>query len=226
MADFSRLTIQSQNLSNIDTVGYKRQVALTSGFDARLGELSSVDGRDYQTTTVSDVRPGVLKQTGRALDLALDGDGFFSVRTASGVRYTRRGDFTVAAGGRLVTAQGDVVLAGGGDLVLPNSDVRVDSEGKVYDGDRQLGQIDVVQFDDPRKLQYVGDAQFEAAAASPTTDRTVTQVRSGYLEASNVQPAHEMTALMGISRQVELTRGVLTSRDEMLDSAINTLAQF
>jgi len=227
LADFARLATQSLNLSNVDTVGYKRQLAVTSSFDARLDNvLPSGDTSMAATTTLTDPRAGALKQTGRPLDLSLDGDGFFGVRTASGIRYTRRGDFAVEASGRLVTAAGDAVLAGGGDVVLPGTAVTVDRDGKIFDGDRQLTQLDIVQFADPGRLQYVGGGLFDAAGQAPLATVTATRVRSGALEASNVQPAHEMIGLLEVSREVQLTRSVLTARDEMLDSAANTLAQF
>jgi len=224
-ADFSRLSVQSQNLSNVDTYGYKRQVPVTTAFDARFDRIQPGD-ESVVSSSVSDVRAGVFKQTGRSLDLALDGDGYFSVQTQAGVRFTRRGDFSMEATGRLVTSSGDAVLAGGGEIVLPNAAVTIDRDGKIFDGDRQVAQLDIAHFADARRLQYVGNAQFDAAGQSPSGDRSVTRVHSGALETSNVQPAHEMIALLEVSRQIELTRNVLTARDEMLDSATNTLAQF
>ncbi len=227
LADFARLSVQSQNLANVDTVGYKRQVSVTTGFDARLDSVQQIDDVSLASTSLTDVQAGVLKGTTRPLDLALDGDGFFSVRTSSGVRYTRRGDFSLDATGRLVNSAGDPVLGGGGELVLPNMAVTIDSTGKIFDSNQQpLGQLDIAQFSDPKRLRYLGAGQFDAAGQAPTGEVTATRVRSGYLEASNVQPAHEMIGLMDVSRQFQLTKSVLTARDEMLDSAANTLAQF
>lgn len=225
--DFSRLSVESQNLSNLDTPGYKRQVPVTAAFDARLDELLTTGGEAVSASTETDVRSGALKSTGRSLDLALDGDGFFTVDTSSGIRYTRRGDFSVEATGRLVTASGEPVLGGGSEIILPNGSVTIDRDGKIFDANQQqLAQIDVVHFAYPQHLRYVGEGEFDAAGQAPTSDRSVTRVRSGYLESSNVQPAHEMIGLLEVSRQVQLTRSVLTARDEMLDSAANTLAQF
>lgn len=225
--DFSRLSVASQNLSNIDTPGYKRQVPLTSAFDARLEQLLLSGDVSPSDAAFTDVQAGVLKTTGRPLDLALDGDGYFTVDTGAGVRYTRRGDFNVDANGRLVTSTGEAVLGGGGEIVLPSGSVTVDRDGKIYDSDqKQLAQIDVVHFADPKRLQYAGNGEFEAAGQSPSGDLSATRVHSGSIEASNVQPAHEMISLMEVQRQVQLARNVLTARDQMLDSAANTLAQF
>lgn len=226
LVDLSRIGDFSQNLANIATPGYRRQVPVTAEFDARYNDLSFVSGIDPATMTVSDIRSAGIHHTGRPLDLALDGDGFFVVSSADGARFTRRGDFALDGQGRLVDGQGNPVLAGGKPVQVTGSDLTLDTAGNISSGGKPVGRLDIAQFADPSRLAYVGNGLFEAGGELPSRDNGTTPIRQGYLESSNVNPAHEMVGILETSRHIEMTRTVLVAYDEMLDSATNTLAQF
>lgn len=225
LVDLSRISDYSQNLANITTSGYRRQVPLTGPFDARFNDISTVSGVDPATITVSDVRSAGLHHTGRNFDLALDGDGFFVLNTTAGARYTRRGDFSLDGQGRLVSAAGDPVMAGGKPVLISGNDISVDAGGNVSSGGSAIGHLDIAQFADPQRLVYAGNGLFEGGGQEPSRGSGSTPVRQGYLDSSNVNPAHEMVGILETSRHIEMTRTMLVAYDELLDSA-NSLAQF
>lgn len=226
VADFERVSTHAQNLSNLQTTGYKRQVPVSAAFDASLGEMPWSAEALRSSATRTDVQPGALRKTARPLDLALEGDGYFSVRTPHGLRFTRRGDFSIDPSGHLVDPNGNTVQADGGDLVLSSSNITIDRSGVIFDASERVGALDIAKFEHPENLGYDGAGYFNAGSQTPDLSKSAVNVRSGFLEASNVDAAHEMIGLLEASRRVEMTRNVLTARDQMLDGAINTLASF
>ena len=124
-----RLEIISNNLANINTVGFKKTTNRFLAFG--LPELQKEDNATAspsdrsqasvfwnQLITQTDFSNGVLKESGNNFDLAITGNGFFCVQTPEGIRYTRRGDFTVSPEGLLVTQQGWPVLSEGGEIMV------------------------------------------------------------------------------------------------------------
>lgn len=227
--DLQRLNTVSQNIANVATVGYRRQVPVSLEFSALLaaaGTDSKADREQSLVYSATDNRAGSLKSTGRPLDIALEGDGFLNIKTDAGVRYTRRGDLHLDGSGRLVTSAGDAVLSGGGEVRLLNAQVTINNLGEIRANDHLVGRLDITEFGDAKHLAYQGQGLFSAESAEPVTHVSRTQVRQGFLENSNVDQLAETTYMMETSRHFELCRNAITAYDEMLDSAINTLAQF
>ena len=122
--DQVRLQAIANNVDNVRTLGYKREVSAARPFVDHLrdqGEAAAASRTSPaagDVTVLSDMRPGTLQFTGQSLDLALAGEGLFEIQTASGLAYTRQGNFHLDARGRLVTAQGDAVMGKRGEIVL------------------------------------------------------------------------------------------------------------
>ncbi|TAM10064.1 MAG: flagellar hook-basal body protein [Nevskiaceae bacterium] len=226
LSDLRRIDIYSQNLANLDTVGYRRQVPVTVPFDTRLTALSEASSTNPATSSLSDNSLGPLRHTGNPLDLALAGSGYFVVETPGGVQYTRRGDFTIDAQGRLVSGHGFPVMGDGAEIRLPNSNFTVESDGSLVSDGTKIAKLDIARFDDPSILTYIGGGMFEAPGATPSRDPGVTPVKQGFLEDSNVSPAQEMVGLMETTRHLQMERNMLMAYDGLLNSAINTLAVF
>ncbi len=131
----------ASDIANIGTAGYKgerqaRAVAERSSFDATLETAidTTFGGRRL------DARDGAIASTGRPLDLAVDGPGFFVVTTPGGDRYTRNGHFTLDSSRRLVTEEGLLVKGVGGPITLGNDgEIRVDADGTVWTGVTRVG---------------------------------------------------------------------------------------
>jgi flagellar basal-body rod protein FlgG len=215
-----RLENVSNNVSNISTPGFKRQIS----FEEVLG------GRDAASAQASlrrqsDLTQGQLRTTGNPLDLAISGPGFFRLRSGEDIVYSRQGQFKVGADGTVVTPQGEVLQqAGGGDLVLERSNVEILEDGTVLDGTRPVGKIGVYVAADPAALRSLGGSTF-ADSAETMEDAPASAVRQGMVEASNVVLGDEMVAMMETVRQSEGGARLVQVYDDLLGRAITTFGQ-
>src|SRR5919199_1688876 len=202
----------ANDLANTATPGYKADRTTQRGFGALLlgstttGQTIGSQGTAVQVDrTVTDFRPEPARETGEPLDFAIAGEGFFAVQTAQGVRYTRNGQFTADAQGRLVTAQGDPVLGRGGRPLTVGRDGRVDPRA-----------LEVVQLRSPRKE---GDSLLsgQPAGAGPG------QVRAGALEGSGADAARSMVDMIASMRSFEAGQKVIQTIDETLAKAASSV---
>jgi flagellar basal-body rod protein FlgF len=223
--DMNRMTSISQNLVNGTTAGYKRELPMTALFERQMADVADADGNAAAVPSVTDHRLGTLRPTGNPLDLAIDGEGFFELRSEGRTLYTRRGDFQLDAGGRLVTQAGEAVQGLGGTIQMPGPNARIDRDGRVFDGDKQVGQIKVVRFDKPQQLTRVSGSLFDAGQAASANDGAG-HLRQGHLEASNVNNAAEMVKLVETVRHFEATQKIIQGIDEMTERALRKLGEF
>src|SRR5690349_20974000 len=143
----------ASDIANASTPGYKGRRATTEESDRpSFGDtLQSVIDVTNGPSRV-DLRPGSVVQTGRDLDVAVEGSGFFQVDTASGPRYTRNGHFAKRADGVLTTIGGDVVQGTKGEIKLGNGPIHIDEAGNVRSGGTVAGTLKLVEFDNPKSL--------------------------------------------------------------------------
>jgi flagellar basal-body rod protein FlgG len=199
----------ANDLANSATPGYKADRTTQTSFDSLL-LANSVTGQVVgpQSTAVevdkviTDFTPQPARETGEPLDFAITGEGFFAVRTAGGVAYTRNGQFTADAQGRLVTAQGDPVLGRGGQPITVGADGTVDPR-----------RLDVVALRNPRKT---GDS---LVTGTPGGTGPVGQVRSGALEGSGADATKAMVDMISSMRAYEAGQKVIQTIDETLGKA-------
>jgi flagellar basal-body rod protein FlgF len=217
----------TNNLANASTAGFKRQAgAFASVLDAYLAgaDISSVEQH-----TGLDLTQGTFSETGNALDLAIDGEGFFVVETPEGEMYTRCGAVHVNAGGRLVDSAGSSIAGEGGAIILPPSvsseQVAVAADGTVSAGGQILGRLRIVDFDDPQALEAVSGTMLrapEGVTARPAEDYAV---RQGYREMSNVNMVKELVDLITVTRMYEANYKALEksgeSKEELLRVALS-----
>ncbi len=189
------------NLANVGTTAYKRRTVAIGSFEEAL------DARPYpQTRPVLrvDMTQGLVEETGDPYHLAIQGGGYFAVDTPWGEGYTRNGRFHLNSEGGLVTQEGFPVAWEGarGSLdpegVLPS----VDPAGSVWQGDEQVGQLRLVQFDRPQDLQT---GRFGYGFAGPRAQQVGINgvVVQGSLERSNTNALDELVALVGVQRRFE-----------------------
>jgi flagellar basal-body rod protein FlgG len=224
--DLARMTALGHNLANATTPGYKRQLAATQPFQASLAQQEAA--LSGGVAAAIDTKQGTLRVTDAPLDLAIDGDGFFELRTAAGAAYTRRGDFRIDASGQLVTQGGHLVMGAGGPLVLRSAAPVVTRDGRVLDDGQEVGQLKLVSFTDPRSLTASeGGAVFTAPeAAQALAPERAPRVLQGHLEASNVNTAAEMVRLIETVRHFESVQKVVQGFDEMRERALRKLGEF
>lgn len=211
--DQLRLQSINQNISNMNTVGYKREILETSAFD------------HYMEYTHAHAQ-GPLVQTRNAHDFALTGNGFFEVQTDQGVFYTRRGDFHVNQTGALVTATGAALSGLNGAIHLDDSAFSVNSEGIISINDQPIEQFKIVYFKDTQSLRYLGQGLY-ASDTTPLLANSSAENRShvmqGFIEQSNVKSVDEMMELIKTSRHFESSQRVMRARNNLLSTAISQL---
>jgi flagellar basal-body rod protein FlgG len=228
--DIARLAAISHNLANAATPGFKADIAVSRPFIEFIQAALPDAGASLATTLPelqawTNHRAGPLQHTGHALDIAIEGDGFFELEDASGPIYTRQGNFQLDGSGRIVDAVGRVVLGSGGEMRVDSAAPRIDASGRVYDGDKPVGSLRIVRFEQPQALAKLGAGLYaaNAQAAQPVTEP---RLRQGYVEASNVVAAHEMVQLIETMRHFESNQKVIQGYDEMLERTIRTLGEF
>jgi flagellar basal-body rod protein FlgG len=213
----------ANDLANSSTPGYKADRAAQSTFGDLLvaNQLTgqTVGGIDFgpQVTDVrSDLEQGPLDQTDEPLDVALEGQGFLSVQTPTGIRFTRNGQLSVDAQGRLITQAGYPVLgAAGRELAVGSgSDPTIATDGTITVGGKTAGKLAVVSLANPVKI---GDTLFAGQPGVPPKD---TVVRQGYLEASGVNPARAMVDMIVSLRAYEASQRVIHAIDDTLGRGI------
>jgi flagellar basal-body rod protein FlgF len=210
LAEQARQDLIAHDLANASTPGYKAdRVASTSFGELLLQDTTtgrSIGGLGLGTQIdrqVTDTSGGPLRDTGEPLDFAVEGDGFFAVQTAGGVRYTRDGQFSASTRGTLVTATGDDVLGPTG------APVRIPTDGVV-----PASAIGVVALTNPARQ---GDNLFTGTAGGAATGT----VRGGALEGSAVDPVHTMVEMLGSLRAFVAGQRVITTIDSTLGKAAN-----
>lgn len=198
----------SNDLANAATPGYKADRSTQQSFgemllaNNRTGQVVGSLGLGVQIDeTVTDWTPQAARQTDDPLDFAIQGEGFFAVRTGEGVFYTRNGQFTLSPQGILTTSRGDIVMGKNGAPIQAGADGKVDP--------RALGVFNVAN---PRK---VGDNLVAGNAAGPAGG----EVQQGFLEGSGADPARSMVDMISSFRAFEAGQKVIRTIDETLQLA-------
>lgn len=231
-----RLSILSNNISNINTVGFKEDLLFrieTANEEQEQIVLEDVpegipelSHGDLPVGTFSNFDQGRLLHTGNKLDLALEGNGFFCVETATGVQYTRKGNLAIDTKGILITQEGFQVIGKGGRIELNTQDFEVDGEGNIIvDGDT-VDTIKIVDFDKPAGLQKMGATRF--AIADPLTNEIKAEgfsVHQGFVESSNVDAVNAITEMIDVLRGYEAYQKVIQSLNDITLQAINEVGQ-
>jgi len=214
--------VHANNLANLETPGFRADMELATartvegyGYDARhLSELHA--------STVS-ARQGALRQTGRELDVAVVGEGYFTVRSGNGEAYTRAGNFTLDAEGGLLL-NGRQVLGDGGEIVLPpHTRVAIVQDGTVSiqpPGQTELQAVDRLKLVRPQAAEMTKNTSGLLVSRSGeelAADETV-RVSAGHLEGSNVSAVEEMVATLAVTRDFEVQMKLLGAADGMAEA--------
>jgi len=233
-AQAQRLEFIANNLANVDTPGFKRDVPT---FQARFAEAIQ-RGQDYPgSKSINDVGGGVklmgvdtdfsnatLRSTGVETDMAVNGDGFFQVRGRGGeTLLTRAGNFLVDVNGRMVTQTGkfSVLDDGGGEIKLdPELPWEMLPGGVINQG----GQRIVIGLQRPQSLGdlvKVGDNMFRPLGTVAPVPNQERDIRQGYLEMSGVSSTREMMAMIETSRAFEANTKLIQHQDGMLSQLLS-----
>lgn len=230
-----RQDVLANNLANVGTAGYKRDVASfgerlvearTRANATRNGLLDDMTGGVWVNRTATDWSTGPADVTGNPLDAMIAGKGFFAVQTPDGVRYTRDGQFALDSQGRLVTVgDGFPVLSDqGSQIQIPGDarNVKLAADGKVLVNNQAVADLQIVDFADPASVRKVGK-NLVASDAKP--EPVETSLRAGAVEQSNVDPLTELATMIEASRAYQLNAQMITMQDSSLGAMVNQLAK-
>ncbi|TWT73529.1 Flagellar basal-body rod protein FlgG [Posidoniimonas polymericola] len=232
-AQSQRLEVLANNMANVNTVGFKPDVAT---FQSRFAEaiqrgtampgsreLTDVGGGVKVNETVTSYAPGQLQRTGGATDMAIIGNGFFQVAGPDGeALLTRAGNFSINANGTLTTADGQraVLSAGGAPIQLnPEQDWRLTRTGEI-EQDGTATPLAIVQPESLDLLNKVGANLFRSRGEALPVEAAGREVRSGYLEMSGANSTTEMMSLIETSRAFEANAKMIQNQDSMMSSLI------
>lgn len=221
-AQTQALEIIANNVANVSTGGYRGQQPLfRSLLASSYGDMADPLNRAVNDFAVLggsriDLRAGNLERTGNALDMAIEGNGFFAIQRQGGNVYTRAGNFQVSPDGRLTTVSGDAVLGETGPITLPQGEIAIGPDGTLSVNGALAGKLRVVQFAPGSAPEAVG-ASYYALPDSAIQPAVGASVRQGMLESSNVSPMTAVVDLLMVERRAEMLERALTAFHSNLD---------
>lgn len=202
------LETQANNIANASTTGFKAERLLYSAIEAAKKGAGAEENQaaGVQTTAITDFSAGSIRQTGRTLDVAIEGDAFLQIQTAQGARYTRAGNLSLNASGQLVTHSGDLVVGGNGAITIPpgGGELSIGQDGSLAVGNQTFDKLKLVRFENPATaLVKEGNALFLATGTEQPAANVNSKVVQGALESSNINPISEMVAMINNNREFE-----------------------
>ena len=225
---WNQMSVVANNLANSETIGFKGERALFTEYVVR----SPSDDRTFRDKIaytqdfglVRNLEQGSLVHTNNPLDIALEDEGYFSIDTAEGVRYTRDGRFTLSQEGAIVDTDGNPLLSTAGTpiFIAPGEgDINIRGDGTVYTEFGEIGKIRVVAFEDERELKKVGGALFDAEDQFPE-EIEFPRLAQGAIENSNVNAIDEITRLIDLNRAYAGVNQMINIEHERKRNALQT----
>jgi len=215
------------DVANAATSGYKGErsasaVAPRPSFDSLLQAAVDVT----PTPGRIDFSSGALATTGRDLDFAVEGHGFFVLDTPAGPRYTRNGHFDRSTDGTLVAADGTPVAGENGPIRLAKGEIEVESDGTIKVAGTVAGKLRLVTFADEQVLEREEASRFRAPADVTPQTTGGGSIRAGTLEQANVSVVERMTKMIEVMRGFEaLQRGITVMMTDIDSRAISELGR-
>lgn len=243
-AQQNRLDAISNNLANVDTAGYKRDITVSKSFSELLIRRMNMDGV-YKTSVGSadaapiigklglgvetnenytDFAQGSFRETNSNTDFAFGGKGFFAVETPIGERYTRDGNFILSKEGLLVTKEGYPVLGENGYIRVEDDKFSVNEDGIITTSDENqiVDRFKVVRFDNERYLKKMGENLYSSNDISGPAYIAEGNERpkfiQGFIETSNVNVVTEMVQMIEVNRAYEANQKTITSEETMMST--------
>lgn len=214
--------VQSNNLANVNTTGFKKDRVNFEEFSEVLrGQTVSTPIARSST----DDEQGPMVRTDNPLDMAIQGNGYFTLETPQGPRYTRAGSFQWDAKGRLTDSSGRLLQGASGPIQRSpeGGPVIIGADGKITMGSNEIGKLTIVGFSKEARLHKVGQGVYEAVGGEPKA--AAGQVVQGFLESSSVNSVHEMAEMINTLRLFEANQRSLRYQDEALGRAIQDLGR-
>lgn len=243
-----KLEVLSNNLANVSSPGFKKDRLLfhellppftpENNFETAKNALLEPSLSNRSTSYVgvtgmsTDFSQGPMTATGNPLDIALEGDGYFTVQTPDGLRYTRKGNFRLDENNRLITASGFPVMTPTNQAInIPptGGTITIDPSGTVNFGDgvqsNPVAQLKLVTFAENAPLEKEGNGFFRKQPNQEEIKATTVQVRQGFVENSNVNMVEEMTQMITTHRTFEAIQRLIQSIDSVNEQSVNSIGR-
>jgi len=238
LVNANRQQLLSHNIANLQTPGFKQllgtmedfmhtPVTFPAGNITRSGihPVGTLGLGVMSGPEVVDFTQGGMQTTGNPFDLAIQGEGFFHVRTPDGDRYTRDGRFLRDAEGSLVTIDGHAVLDDNGQPIqLEDGIAGISTDGTITVDGNDAGRLGLAAYENPRAALVRSEGNLYTALQDPQADATV-QVAQGALEMSNSNPTQLMAQLVEVARAYEAAQQMVQNQDELLGKTISMLGR-
>lgn len=248
ISESKRIDVISNNIANVNTSGYKKDTMISETFPEilmkRIGTSNVKDiipsapagtrigaiGKFSYGVRVDEVftnfEQGSLTNSGNSLDLALKGNGFFTIETPEGERYTRSGEFTLDAEGFITTKEGYRVLGQNGPIQVSGKEVIIDENGTIFSDGAEIDTLKLADFNDYTLLKKVGDALYiDASGDGGNSKEAEGLIQQGFVEGSNVNSVKSMVEMITMLRSYEANQKVIRTHDEMLQKAANEVGR-
>jgi flagellar basal-body rod protein FlgF len=224
---WKQMEVVANNMANLNTTGFKAEDMLFKQYDMPTAADNTFGGNqplayteDWATT--HDMTTGPIEQTGNPLDVALGGQGFLTVSTPNGTRYTRAGSLAINTAGELVDLNGNTVLSDSGPVKFDSADtdITIAKDGTISTSQGTKGKLSVVEFVDPQSLTREGNNLWSGGSPAPATNPDVLQ---GSIERSNVSGVNEMSQMIRVQRAYEQIANIMQQQDDLRTGAIQKL---
>lgn len=228
-----KMDVITNNIANIDTTGFKRDRLISRSFDDMLlvnmndpniKRVGALNTGVYADAIMTNFNTGIIQQTGRSLDVAINGGGFFVVADDTGEYYTRDGSFTLSAGGYLTTSDGKYVMGEGGPVFVGSDEPVIDSQGNITAAGSFVGKLRIVSLDTAGIRKIGGNLYANTFGPEPAADAQSVIIQ-GHLEASNVSITDEIIDMMTVYRSYETCQKLIQIVDQTLGKAVNEVGR-
>ena len=221
----NRMNSIARNVANINTAGYRAEEISFSE------TLTNAGKNDVSFVSMGDTyisrRQGAITKTDNPLDVAIEGEAWFSIQRGNEVAYTRDGRMTINQAGMLTTVNGEPILSTGGAPIQLDPDGAapvIQEDGEIVQNGQAQGKIGLFEISEDDKLaRYGGSAVSTDGVAFPVQDPTKARVVQGYVEGSNVNAMTEMTKLIMVSRSFESAAKAMETSENAQQEAIREL---
>lgn len=231
------------NLANVGTAAFKPDVLAIRQRDAARIEdrlpflpsnklLERLGGGVVPAPVRIDFSQGAMEETGRELDIGIEGAGFLSVRAGpgpDGIQLTRDGRFAITGDGNLVTAAGGLPVLNDSDnsvRLQPGEQVTIRPSGEIVQGDQVVARLRLATVADPSRLTKAGHGLFRSTPGEPLNRRPADgRFTQGFIEASGTSPVKTMIDVTDATRAIETNAAMIRHISQLMDRTINTFGR-
>lgn len=221
-----QMNMTANNLANMSTPGYKAQQTLFTEY------MTTPKGGDTVRQSANrgsyrELSTGSMTQTANPFDVALQNEGYFTLQTPDGLRYTRDGGFSLNSERQLVNKSGHPVLNANNEPIGVQADatqIRITEDGEITSEFGTIGRIKVARFENEQALMRTGDNLFDAAG-EPEIEAPNARMVQGMVENSNVNPVIEMNRMIEVLRTYQSAQRMLQTDHERIRNTIQKLTQ-